>query len=353
MLCNRFGRLPPEGPDSFHGLSVQPSKLYAKYIAGTLAKIASSIVFGLFIFVFILAFIGLLAARPESAVKVFEKADITWLLNDTGVGDAIIDGLNSSGLISFNVTADTINRLIKRENVSTQVGRVVEEYARAISEGNYDYYLNSEDIENFIRAIAPDIRVVFNVSLTDYDFNAIAYSVNRAVNLEDYSIGKLLGETGMDSTAPYILLSVYPPIVIGFLIVLMIFDVFLLHRCRIRTAFLFSGIPIALSGLTCFIAGLLLGPYSGLFSNSGFYGVLKMIAGVTNLLILPGLICLGVGIIAITAYVIINKKETRHVLQINSVQSDSKVWRRTGLITNASVLLICSVFSLLFYINIP
>jgi hypothetical protein len=157
----------------------------------------------------------------------------------------------------------------------------------------------------------------------------------------------------MNTTAPYVLLSVYPLIILSLLGILIIFDIFLLHRKRIRAAFLLAGIPVALSGFSCFIAGLLLGPYSGLFRNSDYYGVIKIIAGITNLFLLPGLICLVIGVLSISVFVIIYKKQATHLLTLDSGQPITKIWRIAGLIANASVLLICSAFSLLFILNIP
>jgi len=335
------------------GSSVRLTALHTKYIAVTLSKTALSLLLSLFLFAFILAFILLTAARPGSAANAVKKADITWLLEETDIGNVIIDGLNASSLIKIEVDASVINRFLRRENVATEVGRVAEGYARAIAEANYDYYMSSRDITNFLRAVAPDIHDEFGIDLTDADYGVISDSVNNYVDLRDYSIGKLLGNTGMDAATPYMLLSVYPLIIAGLLGILVLFDIFLVHRKRIRTAFLFTGISLALSGVICFLAAMLFGPYSGLFSSSSFYGIVKMIVGVASSLAIPGLICLATGVISIAAFAVINKKRAQDIMQMDSGRSDTKIWRITGLITNASILLISSAFTLLFFLNMP
>jgi len=311
-----------------------------------------SVVLGTLLFAFVLAFIALLAARPGSVSKVVEYADVTWALEETELGNRIIDGLNDSELIDGIIDIDTISEFLKRENVSAQVGKVAERYAMAIADGDYDYYLNPNEIVNFVKAVAPDILEEFGASLSDDDYEFIVDSVNERVDLGVYSIGKIIGDTSMDAAVPYMLLSIYPLVIIGLIGALIVFDIFLLHRKKVRAAFLSAGIPFALSGSVCSAAGLLFGPRSGLLDGSSPYGAMSFIVGVADMLLLPALVCLAISALMILVHIIARSKQPQYVPKVSDRPS-RHVWRITGLVANASALLVCFALALLFYQNIP
>jgi len=316
------------------------------------AKIALSIILALLLLVFILTSTVLIAVHPESASKVVENADVTWILEETDLGDIIVNELNASEFISISLDIDNINSFLKRENVSAEVGKVAGKYAKAISDGNYDYYLSSKEIISFIKAVSPDISEEFHTNLTDADYDLIADSINKQVDLREFSVGKIFDDADMNAAVPYMLLSVYPLIVIVLLGILSVLNTYLLHRKRIRTAFLCVGIPFALSGLICFVAGLLLGPYSGVFAGSGLHGIAQMIIGVVDMLFLPALVYAAIGLISLVTFAVASRMRTQYML-IDYNKTSVHIWKATGLIANASVLLICLAFSLLFYFNIP
>ena len=334
------------------GVHTKPDPFYAPSSTVIIAKVALSIVLGVLVFAFLVTSIVLMATRPGSATRVIEMADVTWLLEDTEIGAAIIDSLNSSTFSHVSFSAKNINEFLNRENVAAEIGKVAEKYTTAIAEGNYDYYLSSREIARFVRSVEFDIYDEFGIVLKDADYEFITNSINDYVDLSDFSVGRVFEDAELDAAIPYLLFSIYPLIIIALLGSVCVFDLFLLHRKRIRAAFLSAGIPFVLSGLLCVIASLLLGPYSGLFRNSGFYGVAGLIAGAVNLLLLPGLISLVVGVLSIVVFVIIAGKR-EHRIPMKSDESTTKAWRITLIITNASILLICSALSLLLYINIP
>jgi len=317
-----------------------------------IAKVVLSIIFPLLLFGFILVTTVLIVVRPESAFDVVKRADVTWILEETEIGDIIVNEINASELVYINIDVDSLNRFIKRENVSAQVGRMAEKYVRAIAEADYDYYLNLDDILGFVRAVTPDIHDEFGVSLSETDYNVIADSINRYVDLSDFSVGKIFDDADFDAALPFMLLSIYPLIILTLLCVLVMFDIFLLHRKRIRNAFVCVGVPIALSGLVCLIAGLLLGPYSVLFDNSALYGIIKLIIGVVDHLFLPAMIYMAVGLVSVVTFVIMNRVRTQFML-IDYKKTSKHLWLITGLVANGSIFIICSVLSLIFYLNMP
>ena len=312
-----------------------------------------------FLLVFALASIALIAARPKRASEAVKNADVSWLLEETDLGKIIVDEINASEMISANIDIVTVNRFAKRDNVSAAVGNVAQRYAEAIAGGDYDYYLNLDDVADFIKTVAPDISEEFGVRMTETDLDAIVDTISRYINLDDYTIGAILSDTGIDASVPYILLSAYPLIIVIVLVVLIVFDIFWLYRKMIKNAFLCSGIPLVLAGLLCFISGMLLAPYSSLFRSGESNGVMNLMSAVAELLFLPAAICLVIGLVSLAVFAIMRKitikKEgyiLRYVLK-DSKESSIIAWRIAGIITNASLLIACIALLVVFSLNAP
>jgi len=304
------------------------------------------------VFSLALATIVLAVVRPASAAVVMANANVTQALEDTSFGKAVIEGLNESELISVDVDANIVNDFLNRENVSDELGKVAEGYAQAFAGGDYDYYLSTGEIAEVIKAIEPDIVEEFGADFSDVDYDVIAENVNEYVDFSGLSIGKAMDATGLDPVLPYVLFSDYPLMVASLLGALSIFDIFLLHRKRIRTAFPAAGVPVALSGVVCCLAGLLLGPYSSVFGGGAVSYVLSLIAGVVNLLMVYGLICIAAGGVSLIVYAIINRSQSQYA-QYSSGKLSTAVWRAIGLIVNASILMLCITISSIFYAGMP
>ena len=316
------------------------------------AKAILAVMLGVSGFAFIFVFIALTVVRPGNIPNILVGSDITRILEETGLSEEIINGINDSKLSGINVDIDSLKDFIRRKNVANEVGNVAERYVSAVTDGDFDYYLTSREIVSFLRAIASDIRDEFDYRLTSDDYDYIANSLTTDVNLKDYRVGVLLDDADIDVTIPYLLLSVYPFLIICFICVLLVFNIFLLYRNRVRTAFSIASIPFILSGLLCLITGLLIGPFSGLFSGTELYGLLRAAAGIAGLLIMPGLICLGIGVIFLVAFIFIEKKWKQYQPESPS-EKNKKVWRCIGLTTNSAVLIACSIFTVLFLIDLP
>ena len=160
----------------------------------------------------------------------------------------------------------------------------------------------------------------------------------------------------IDTAIPYFAFTYRSLIVIGALLVLLLFDILLLHRKKIRSAFLSIGILFTVTGLLLTSMSLFTGIFTGFFSRTGYYGYMKLAAGFISFFLYPGLIILGAGILLIAIYALINAVgRNRPPVEIpeSTVKTGRKVWRITGLVTNVSVLLLIALFSAFSYITIP
>ena len=273
------------------------------------------------------------------------------ILGEAGLSEEIVDSIDLSQLNNFGIDADSINDFLSREGVREEISKVADQYITALTEGNLDYHITSEEIVGFLGAIAPDLSEEFDITLTDNDYNMITDSLNND-ELKEYSAGKLLNQANMTVEIPYLLLSDYPLIALGIFCALMAFNIFLLHRKKIRTAFLYTGMAIALAGLMFIVAALLSGPFSGLLHNSDLYKVIRLTVGFSAMALLNGLICLGGGIVFIGIFMAI-KTVSKNGPPARPVGKGEKGWLYFGLAVNIIALIFCAMFTLLCLKELP
>lgn len=313
-----------------------------------------SALLGILLSVFLIVLAALIVARPGNIADIVAGADVTILLEDMGVVDEIIDGFEISNQYRINVDEDSLRDFLRRDRVKTEVGYVLQGYVTAIADGNLSYGLTSRDVVRVVRNLAPDIRDEFNYRLTDDDYNAITEILETEVNLRDYRVGNLLDDAGIGERFPWLLLSVYPVLFAAILCAIPVFNIFMLRRSYVRSAFFVTGITFAVTGFICAVAGLLFGPLSGIFRNSAgaIYGIVRALAGVSNMVMIYGLIVLLIGALLITAFILI-KKFRGTVNPVEAVGKRARAWRIANLVTNLSLAMACIVVALVCYLQMP
>ena len=317
------------------------------------ARIALSTLFGILLFVFVSIFIALTAVRPANIPRIVEQADISLIAEEAGLDEEIINEINDTISNHIQVDIDSVKDFLRRDTVSAEVAKVAERYAAAFVDGDFDYHMTSREIISFIRSIAPDIRDEFDYRLTNEDYDAISEALREEVDLRDFRVGRLLEDAGVENFAmPFILLSVYPLIIVGILCIIFISDIFLVNRRKVRSALLISGIPLALSGLIFTAAGVFFNSIAGLFGNSEIGNYIGFAGGLANLFLLPGLICFAIGVLCIVAFFVIRTIKKLHQPK-SSQKLSPKFWRFAVLIANGCALILCLVFSLVLYLNLP
>ena len=321
----------------------------ASPIALTAGRKSAAILFSVLILVFSIAIIALAIVRPHNIRTAIMEADVSMIVDQTGLNDVIVNSIAKSPFQYINVDIESIDYFIRRKNVREEISKVVEKYASAITNGDFDYHITPREITDFLKAIAPDIRDEFEYRFTSNDYKQITDSLIFNETLKDYGVGKVLGVAGIDAVALYVLFSIYPLLVAAILFATLIFDIFLLHRKKVRNAFLNIGIPLAFSGVIVAGGSLMFGPLSKLLNSSGLYLVANAVGGYINLAFFAGLICLGAGIVAIMAYYIVAKVLKKQLPFKTTYDKASKAWLNAGIITNIAALIACSAVMLICF----
>jgi hypothetical protein len=287
-----------------------------------------------------------------------QQTDLTWILEESGLGEEIIREINADTNSNIVVDIYDIEEFLRRSAVSEQLGAIIEGYIRALSEGNLNYSITSREVASVLRSIAPDIQDQFGYSLTRENVDAIVNSLDEHIDLRELRVDNLLRTADLDITVPFLIFSVYPLIIVGILCTLVIFNIFLLHRRRVRTAFIAAGIPIMLSGLLFTSTGFLLSILPGWLGSIETQNMGTITVGIARLIMLHGSVCFAVGVVSLVAFFVLRNVGNRRARNSFgqprvSKASKTKAWLIAGLLTNAALLSACVIVSLLFYTNIP
>jgi uncharacterized membrane protein len=316
-----------------------------------IAKATLSVVLSIFLFIFLFILVVLTIVNPSNIPQITATADITFILDEIGLLDDIVDGINSSRNVDIKVDIYSLKDFLERSNVSDEVGKIAQGYATAITDGDFDYYLSEREIVNFLRTLSADIRDEFDYRLTSSDFDSISETLYAEANLRNYRISNLMDDAGVDLTTPYILLSMYTLIIIGFLNALLIFNIIMLHKSKVRIAFLNIGITISVLGLALVAFGVLIGFFSGLFSKSDIYSIIRLVSGFARIFLIPGLIVLLLGCISIVLFFFIRSYRKKHPPK-ELKKTSTKIWRNTVLITNLATVFTCCVLAVLLLMGL-
>jgi len=319
--------------------------------AATVVRIILSVLLGVLGFALILALVVLIIFRPGNIPEIVAGADVAWVLEETEIGDVVVEGLNQSDYIDIDIDIDDIRAFLERENVASEFGYMAEKYARAIAEGDFEYYLTSKEIIAFIKAISPDIKEEFGATLSSEDYDVIADSINDYVDLKDFRVETVLEQASVDVAVPHAFFSSNLLIIVALLFALSVFNIVLLNRKRIGNTLLITGIPITLSGLVFVTLCALLGPFSGFFSGSDAFGFIGLASGMTVFMLIPGFSLVALGALCITLFFVARKARAKRAPKA-SPRNSGNTWIVVGLTTNLSALAACFLLSLLFYLNL-
>jgi hypothetical protein len=297
-----------------------------------------SVVLGILLCVFAVAFVAASILRPESLAGVVADADAaailggseeldTWLKENTLLPDG--SSLDLAGVESF----------ISQKVVKEEISKLTTEYLDAVAQGNFDYCISKNDIINILRAVSSEVEEEFGLELTRNDYDIIEEQLNEE-QLDMFSVGNLLKTGGVDFKLPVLLFSPYPFIILALLCGVVTTNILFIHRRKIRTAFLNIGIPAALSGLLYFAAGIAF----IVSKNLGRY-----VGGASGFVSISGGILLLTGILLIAAYIVLKSK----LDEPKGKTGASSVWKYICLMFNGIALVICAVFIILCATDLP
>jgi len=210
------------------------------------------------------------------------------------MSEYIVDRINELPFNEANVDIADIEEFIKSDAVSDGIGSIVDDYARAFAAGDLDHHLTTADIVGMARNLEPEFRDLFDHELTDEHYEQFARTVDDIVDLRELSVGNILEELDIDPTIPHMFLSPYLLWGVGILSALLLLFIFLRRRRNIADALLATGVPVVLSGLLSFGAGLFIGSFPESLGPS-FFSMARFLGGPAHLIMQYGLGFAAVG----------------------------------------------------------
>ena len=249
-------------------------------------------------FILTCVFIVLLVLRVGNVANVIRNTEITEILYETEISYYILNQLNTLPFNDSWIELSDVENFIRSDAVSNEIGNVAEAYVNAIIEGNLDYYPTSGDIVLIVQNLEPELHQLFDHQMTDADYEHLAVILDDIIDFEGISVGYIVEDVGIDMKL--LRLAVSPVLLwgAGILCAITILFTFLLQWRRIPDAFLFTGVPIMLSGLLCYAAGAILAFYPYLLGDTVFR-LSRFAAGLTPLIIRHGIAFAVAGVLII------------------------------------------------------
>jgi len=262
------------------------------------ANVFLSIILSALMFILTCVFIVLLVLRVGNVANVIRNTEITEILYETEISYYILNQLNTLPFNDSWIELSDVENFIRSDAVSNEIGNVAEAYVNAIIEGNLDYYPTSGDIVLIVQNLEPELHQLFDHQMTDADYEHLAVILDDIIDFEGISVGYIVEDVGIDMKL--LRLAVSPVLLwgAGILCAITILFTFLLQWRRIPDAFLFTGVPIMLSGLLCYAAGAILAFYPYLLGDTVFR-LSRFAGGLTPLIIRHGVAFAVAGVLII------------------------------------------------------
>lgn len=324
--------------------SQSTSQSIAIHGGNSFIRIALSVLLGIVLFVATVLIVFLFAMRPGNIQGVVANANIKAFLDKTNICEDIAESINNDPMIQLDIDSDDISEFLASGEVSEKIGEIVRKYVDAITLGDYEYHLTPKEITSLLKSLSSDYK------LTSADYDRISEQLKESDTLEQYSVGTILADAKVSNVIPYVFFSIYLLLILGALCVLLLFDMLLVNRRKVRTAFLAMGIPLSLTGIIYIVIILLSGVLLKAFSGGSIYMILSLVHGAKSALFIPALISLMLGIVTIGAYIVIRKVKINHSPK---PLNNKKVWRIVGLSANLGVLHLCGILMFLCFRNLP
>jgi len=248
-------------------------------------------------------FIVLFVLRSANVANIIRNTDITWVLEETGVSDEIVDRLNELPFLDTELDISDVEEFIKNSAVSDEIGSIADGYIKAFAEGNLDHHLTSADVIGIARSLEPEFSDLFDYNVTEEQYEEIARALDDIVDFQELSVGNIMDEMDIDP-APYIFISSYLLWGVGVLCVVFLLIIYLRRWRNMPDALRAVGTPIALTGLISFAAGMWLGSFPGSPGNA-LYIASKFLGGPAHLIMQHGIAFIAVGVLIIlTSFIV-------------------------------------------------
>jgi len=234
-------------------------------------------------FLLLCLFTALLVVRTGNVPRIVRNTDITGIFDDTDIGYYMEYQLHYLPFNNSSIWLANIEVFLRSDAVSNEVGIIAERYARALSAGNLDYYLTTDEILDILENLGPELNELFDHHMTQEDNVILADTLDDILDLESLTVGGIIEDLGIGTTIPYLLVSPYLLWGVGLICFGMLFIIFYYCRRKIANAFLIAGIPILLTGFIYLAGGIVLDTHPELLGGR-LYNLARMAAGAAGIL---------------------------------------------------------------------
>ena len=352
-LTSAEAKMDSAAPDSGGGtLKKTPAAPTQAPLPRRFARAGLSAFLAFLIFISTGSFAALLILRPANIARLISAADVFYVLEKRGFGDEIIGGLNDLGVAGVNIDAYGLNDLLKRKNVSDEIGKLAERYLTAVAEGDYEYHVTEREFVGFLRAISPDIRAEFDYRLSSEDYEQISKILNENASLKNYRAGGILADAGLSPALLYLIFSIYAAAVTAIIVLMSVVNVFLLHRKKLRKSLLTIGMPVGFLGVLFVLIGLFTGPLSETIRNGPLYDYARMASGVSGVTLVSGLAAIFFAFVSFAFYFIINGAR-KNPPPVSAAKKSETPLRYAGLALNVAAFFACAVLAVICFVEIP
>jgi len=262
---------------------------------------------GIIAFILMCVFIPLLAFRPANVGDMVRNSDVSRVLKETGMSNEIVDAINELPFIETQIETGDIEDFLQNAAVSNEIGKVMDDYAKALAQGDLDHHLTAADIVDIAKTLSPEVEEYFNYHMTEADYKELEVALDNTVEFNELRAGNILDEFDVDVPEPVLFVSVYLVWGVGILSAVIILLIFVHHRGWIADGFHAAGLPVMLSGILYFLIGLLFGTYPELLYGI-LYEMTGFITGPAFLVMKYGIAFAALGILSIIIGSLLNRR---------------------------------------------
>ena len=255
-------------------------------------------VLNFFAIMFMGIFIILMIIRSLGVGHIIRNTHIVGIIEEASVGEHsyyILEQINGMPFNNGNITHEFIESFLQAEPVTAELGKIIDNYAIAFSLGNYHHHVTQEEIVDMATNLNYEMNLFFTNNLTHEDFEALAQTLDDILDFNSLTVEYIMEDFDVDLTVPLLLISPISLMIAGVVSLLLLLLIFLQRRRKIADAILAVGIPVAVTGVITFLAGVWLGTTPSIFA-----GILQRFAVLLELPIQMttryGIIFLAVGL---------------------------------------------------------
>ena len=282
----------------------------------TRKKIIISTLLSILLFFLSCIFAILMILRPGNAGVIIRNTNFIWAFNETELSHYFLYQLNGLYFHEAEIDIFDLGDFIQSEAVSKEISRIALKYSRAFTSGKHDYAITKEEVYDIVVKLEPELYELFEYHMTESDYQHFAQTLDDILDFRSLSVEAIIEDLHLVAFIPYLHLFFWLVWIVGLLWSALIFLIFWYQRRGNFIAFLYTGIPVLLSGLTYLTIWMRYDYLRETLTNLSIYRLTMLAAGVLYLLKWYALAFAIVGALAVAAYFVLKIKPLRKLLKI-------------------------------------